>query len=141
MNKLTKEQWELIEQKLSGSFGFVDLMIDGYKITLLLQRVRMRLVIAICVNGKFEMSHNLTEGTDIQRRFWCPRKKYIHSAKYRKSFKRMRKSLRESLEHDANRTWTYYWPWWNSFRSLKAHLIKNNQSIELAEEKKEAESA
>ncbi len=141
MSKLTKEQWAVIKDKLSGAFGMAELLIDGYKITLIVEQIRMRLVITIYVNGTLDMSAKMSEGTEIQRRFYWPRKKFIHSEKYLKSFKRLRKSVRLALGDNWNETWTYYWPWWTSFKSLKAHLIKNNQSIELIEEKKEAESA
>lgn len=137
MSKPTKEQWENIEQKLNGYFASVELMIDGYKITLRLGRLKsMRLAIVIYTNGTIDCSARITEETEIHRRFWHPRKKYIHSAKYRKWFNRLGKRRREALCYDdANKTFTYYWPWWTSFKSMKAHFIKNNQSIELVEEK------
>ncbi len=142
MSKLTKEQWAHVEAQLSGWFGIADLRIDGYDITLRLGRLKaMRLAIMVYVNGTIDYSAKITEGTEIQRKFWCPRKKYLHTTKYRKWLNRLSKRRREMLGEDADKSFTYYWPWWTSFKSLKAHLIKNNQSIELIEEKKEAESA
>jgi len=131
--QLTKEQWAAIERKLTSVFGSVELLIDGYKISLQIHQHRMRLSIAVYINGMMNFD-KMSEGTEEQRRFLCPRKKYVYSAKYRKSVKRMRKSLRETMGYDANRVWIHYWPWWTSFCLLKAHLIKNNESIELIQE-------
>ncbi len=141
MSKLTKEQWTQIETKLSGIFGLVDLLIDGYKVTFSIQKFKMRLVIQVYINGWFKGEWLQNGGSEEARRFFFPKKYHLHSAKYRKLASRMSKKRRESLMPGWDKTHIVYWPWWTSFKALKAHLIKNNQSIELIEEKKEAESA
>jgi len=43
---------------------------------------------------------------------------------------------RRDMAHPGwNDVMIYYWPWWTSFKALRRHLEKNNQSIELMEPK------
>ncbi|MDE7361520.1 MAG: hypothetical protein K2N38_06250, partial [Oscillospiraceae bacterium] len=43
--------------------------------------------------------------------------------------KRERKAFREEVK--KRMTFEYFLPYWNSFRMMKAHFIKNNTSIEV----------
>lgn len=47
-----------------------------------------------------------------------------------------RKAFREEVR--KRMTYEYFLPYWNSFRMMKAHFIKNNTSIELV--RKEAQN-
>jgi hypothetical protein len=131
MSKLTKEQWKEIEKKLSGRFGSVELMIDGYKVALQIEQLKRRLVICVYVNGLMCFKED-AEYLEIRRRFWFVRKRFINSAKWRKRVASLSKATRKLLGNDdANKTIEQLLPWFNSFKALKAHLIKNNESIEL----------
>lgn len=136
MSKLTKEQWDEIEKQLSGTFGYVKLMVDGYNVSLSIEPIKkLRLAICIYVNGFINFKGD-EEHLEIQRRFWSVRKRFVYSAKYRKYAKRQSRATRKMLGSDENQTIEQHLPWFNSFKTLKAHLIKNNESIELIEEPK-----
>lgn len=126
---MTKEEWAEVEKKLQSPWGSVDLMCDGYKLTLQVQRDKMRLIIMIFVDGEFKgIWFNECEE---RRRFFQPCKRKIYKAK---TFKGFSKRTLKSMQIDPNETITHYRPFWTAFRPLKAHLIKNNTSIELVKE-------
>ncbi len=129
MSKLTKEQWDEIDKKLISHFGFVHLFIDGYKVSLTVQYIsRFKLGIVVYVNDKIEPKKMFD--SEEAKRFWCPHRKYLYSREKREKMKRLYKKLR--LPNDSSEKYIItYWPYWTSFPKLKAHLIKNNESIEL----------
>lgn len=51
MMALTKDQWEQIEAQLSSIMGRVELICDGYKISAVIERIKMTLVVAVYVDG------------------------------------------------------------------------------------------
>lgn len=133
MSKLTKEQWADIEKKLSGVFGMVDLLVDGHTITLSIQRLKMQLVIVVYVDGEIKGSWFTEEGNELVRRFYCPHQHYFLPAKIRARYKKMAKKWPD-IYAEHGRTYTTHSIYWKSFPRLKAHLIKNNENIELVEE-------
>jgi hypothetical protein len=128
---MTKEEWAEVERKLQSPFGSVDLMCDGYKLTLQVQRDKMRLVIMIYVNGHFKGIW--FDDCEERRRFFRPSTRKLHPASSFKGF--TKKELKTDwVKKTMEKTMTSYSPLWLSFRPLKAHLIKNNTSIELVKE-------
>lgn len=124
---MTPEQWKELEQTLSSSYGIAKLKIDGYNITLNVEPYKgLRSCIAVYVDGKIKME-NITNDSDIRRRFYCKHTKQLFKADKKKEAK-MTRAEREALGYE------YYEPWWTSFRSMKSHFIKNNASIELLED-------
>ncbi len=78
MPKLTKEQWDDIRGKLSGTFGFVYLECDGYLISAQVVQNKRKLVIMIYVDGWARGIHikHFKEGEEssldeIPRKFYC----------------------------------------------------------------------
>jgi hypothetical protein len=88
-------------------------------------------VLAVFIDGEFKMKWCL-EDCEERRRFCFKHKSSLLTAQQRKKLKSECKAVREEVEMKLT-VYTYY-PFWNSFRSLKAHFIKNNTSIELAED-------
>lgn len=132
MSKLTKEEWDEIDKKLSGFCGIVHLRIDGYNVSLSLQFVkRFKQAILVYINDKIEL--NKMNDSEEAKRFWCPHRKYLYPAKERKNMYRICKKL-GLLSDRSGKYIIMYWPYWTSFSKLKAHLIKNNESIELLKE-------
>lgn len=129
---MTKEEWESIERKLRYPGATVFLQIDGYLIGLQVQTYKMKMVIAVYADGhiKIEWAANDCE---IRRRFYMCSKHSLLSASERKKLMKEKKAVREEIEKQC--TYFSYSPYWTSFRSLKNHLIKNNDSIELYKEK------
>lgn len=129
---MTKEEWKKIEDRLSMPFSYVKLKIDGYDVTVETRQDKpLHYVLAVFINGIFKMDWCF-EDCEERRRFCSVYKKSLLSAKEKKRLKKERKAFREEIEKQT--TVYIYYPHWNSFRSMKAHLIKNNRSIELAEE-------
>ena len=126
---MTKNDWETFEARLSDPYGGrVDLMIDGYKIAVVVARTKpLRFVLELYVDGHFDLKW-LTEDCEIRRRFCrkCSKKLYS-AAKIKEIQKECGKRFASKC---AAETYEYYMPVWNTAKSLKTHLIKNNQSIE-----------
>ena len=132
---MTKEEWAKIEDKLSSPFGYVKLKVDGYNVIVEVRQDKpLHNVLAVFINGEFKPKW-CCEDCEERRRFCCKHKKSLLTAQQRKQLKRERKAVREEVEKQLT-VYTYY-PFWNSFRSMKAHFIKNNKSIELIELAKE----
>lgn len=128
---MTAEEWKICEEYLSGCYGIVHLKADEYNLTLaVVQAKKLRQEIVIYVDGEFRVEWIIND-CEIRRRFCNKHKKLLYSQSEMKKIMKMRKELRERVLERAY----YYWyePCWQSFRSLKSHLIKNNDSIELIE--------
>lgn len=126
---ITAQDWKDIERKLNGFYDRVRLVCDGYELSLVLRRYnQFRNVIAIYVNGVVEGKWYL-EDCEERRRFFCPKTKNLLSRKEKAGLKKVSKRLLKQME--AKSKYTYYEPYWSSFRALKSHLIKHNKVIEL----------
>lgn len=127
---MTKEEWESVERKLCFPADSVHLKVDGYNITLWVMIYKMKMVIAVYVDGHIK-GEWLVKDCDIRRRFYQRSKRSLLTAAEKKKLARESKSYqKEILEQATHYSFSAYW---NSFRSLKRHLIKNNESIELCE--------
>lgn len=127
---MTNEDWAYVEESLKIPFKFVTLECDGYKLDLCLQRINTyKMAICFYVNGylKCEWFNDCEE----RRRFFKRAEKSILTPEGKKKFKKMSKKKQAEL-HDSYFYETYA-PYWTSFKSLKKHLIENNESIELIE--------
>lgn len=132
---MTKEQWDSVERELSSEFGRVNLKIDSYDVTLIVEPYKkLQKCIAVYVNGKIK-TENIMNDCDIRRRFYCKHTKQLFKADKKKEAK-MTRAERKALEELRKETvYEHYEPWWTSFKSMKQHFVKNNVSIELAEVK------
>ncbi len=127
---MTNEEWELVKENVEkGIGGTAYLLIDGYEITLNMQPIsRYKNAIAVYVNGQINgdwLLHNDELGKEICQRFFQPHTK---APSVRKGVKL---SQKQKAELKAKFGYTYYDPWWTSFRKLKAHLVRNNKNIQL----------
>lgn len=132
---MTKEEWGIVEKKLAGIYCSATLMCDGYRLTLCLEPIsKMGLAICAYINGTMDFKYALDE-CEERKRFFCVRTKAAYTQKERKDLiKSCGKRWLKNRGFELDKVYTSYYPWWKSFRSLKAHLIKNNTSIELAPE-------
>lgn len=130
---MTKEEWGIVEHRLSNPYGSVDLVCDGYKLHLHTSIYKMRVNIMFYVDGKW-LGRWILEDCEERRRFHrCVVHKCYGPAE-KKKYLKLGKAFLKRMAIDLDKTWVSYRPDWGSFRSLKAHLIKNNTSIELAPE-------
>lgn len=133
---MTNDDWKYVEEELSSIFGRVDLIIDNYNVTIACRLEKTRhYALMVYIDGKFELKW-AAEDCDIRRRFCSRHTKCYLDQKQRNRLKRERKAFREEVK--KRMTFEYFLPYWNSFRMMKAHFIKNNTSIELV--RKEAQN-
>lgn len=131
---MTKEEWESTERKLCYPGDGVHLKVDGYSVTLRILRHKMKMVIAVYVDGYIKAEWFM-EDCDIRRRFYQRRKGSLLTAADKKKLAKERKSVQKAVQERA--AYYSFTPYWVSFRSLKRHLVKNNESIEICEEESE----
>jgi len=134
----TKAEWDEWEGALRGLFGGIDMTIDGYDVKIRRERISAnQLVNTIYVNGtikgEWAASHREGEPADlpeVTKRFYRRRLRSLYPGKKRKDAeKAMGKRLAKKYGFTAR--WVSYYPWWNSARMLRLHLLKNNHDIEI----------
>lgn len=127
--EVTPEVWGKIQGKLLFLGDSVELRCDSYKVEIVLLGMKNSLknVLVVYVNGEFKGEWLLKE-CEEQRRFLRLRTQNLYSAKQLQVLKKIY-SKRE-LNAMAAKKSTYYDYKWTSFRSLKNHLVKNNEVIE-----------
>ncbi len=133
---MTKEDWDKVQENLNYLYSTVILAIDGYNVTLQLEPVSaMKNHIAIYIDNKVK-GEWLTEECEERRRFMCKHTKNLFTKSKlingKKVSKREMKHIEEMLKDPKNK-YDVYLPWWTNFNSLKKHLIKNNENIEIVE--------
>lgn len=126
---MTQEEWKQVEKALEYFFKRVELQVDGYEVSLTLQRVGVyKNAIAIYVNGVFKGEWITTECEET-RRFIQKREKSILTKKDKEARKKLSKKAQKELAEKYDRKYSVYSTHWSSFRALKRHLIANNESI------------
>jgi len=129
---VTSEEWKKIEENLKSFYSSVKLKCDAYEVTIMLQRISpMKNALVVYVNGHIK-GEWLTNDCEERRRFLRPVTKSCLSAKDKKRLKKHGKKFLREMEEKSK--YTYYDPYWTSFRALKKHLIDHSDSIELNHE-------
>jgi hypothetical protein len=136
---ITKEQWEQIEQQLSGAWGQVELVCDGYKISAAIGRISpLKYGIEVYVDGFIKGEWVLNNGnSEIPRKFHCEKKRYICNTKMREFLLKQSKSRgwpkerREAFAADAKKTHSHWLPYWTSAKAFCRHIRKTCSSIEI----------
>ncbi len=123
---MTKEDWAACEKMATSLFAHADLMIDGYKVTLIFEPYNTyRNVIAVYIDGKIR-GKTLIEDCEERRRFYREERRSLLPAKPPKGI-----TAKRWAQARKERTYSVYYPWWTNFTALRRHLTKNNSSIEL----------
>lgn len=126
----TADEWRQIDQCLRSLFSEVVLRIDGYEVTLGLSQVsQFENAITVYVNGWLKGAW-LVEKTEEARRFFPLRMRAANTTRFREEFVKAF-GKRAAQKHGLFSKVGYYGAYWKSFRSLKRHLIANNDSIEI----------
>ena len=130
---MTPQDWERFEKRLSVPFSMVVLEADGYEVAFRVEPVkRLQYQIMTYVGGKFKGKW-LLEDCEIRRKFMRPRSTYAFPAKERRELKKLGKKVLSKMNMDPDRRITSYTPLWASPKTLKSHLRKNCQNIEILE--------
>lgn len=131
---MDKADWKYMEEALDKYVRPVSLICDSYKVTFILKRTSKRqLGIFTYVNGWFRGEWILND-CEERRRFYCRSSTYLHSKEFRKKLKGIRKKTLKGLNFNPDVKTDSYSPIWNSFRSLKRHLMANNKDIQLVKD-------
>ncbi|MFZ2949535.1 MAG: hypothetical protein WA003_08620 [Desulfuromonadaceae bacterium] len=132
---MTKAQWDAVEKSLTHQYAKVVLICDGFSLQLGIRKIaEMKLAIAFSVNGRGDYVEWMKTDCEERRRFFRPYTRSVWSKPQLDMMKKMTKKQLQNRSLDPGKTFTTYYPWWTSFKTLKSHLIKNNTSIELAPE-------
>ena len=130
---MTNEQWQQAEKALGNIYGYVKLKIDGYDITINLERWgKYSLAMVVYVNGFIKFEH-LDKDCEERRRFYSRKEKSLLNQKQKMALKKESKRFQKKFTEEHKLTYEYYEPVWKCFRTMKNHFIKNNQSIEVIE--------
>jgi hypothetical protein len=133
---MTDEEWKKAEKAMSTTFGSLKMKIDGYDITVCRERgTPMKDVLAVYVNGYIK-GEWLTQDCEIRRKFYYRTKKSLIKSKDKSEYikKFGKRAFDKFVKANPDKIYyTYYLPYFGSFRTLKSHFTKNNQSIELTE--------
>ena len=133
MTQPTKEQWKAVEAGLFGSFGRVELLCDGYSVSLCKQLIgESKLAISVYVDEWFRGGW-LLEDCEERRRFMRPVRIRLYRGAIRKRLEKVSKRKRKELGIDIDETGTYYMPSWPTFAPLRRHLARENTTIEIIE--------
>lgn len=133
----TKEEWAEIKERLSGVWGCVDLLIDGYQVSLHRGQVSTNtLGIAMYVDGwsKGEWFVFYDEDTpkelpEITKRFCATRKKAKYGAKHVKDMEKIL-GKRKCKKNGWYKKQISHEPWWRTAGPMIAHFKKHNHNIE-----------
>lgn len=139
MTTLTKEQWAEIESRLSFPFGEVNLIADGYRLTLQVQSfAALRQVIVVFVDGIRKHEWYKGEATEAKK-FCRESRRWLFGAKDRENAKKKLKQrrldpyLRKWYKETAESFSTTWMPYWPTPKPLIRHLRKTCTSVELVE--------
>ena len=128
---MTPEDWKKVENALLIPYGSVVLKIDGYEVNVMCVIDKpLHYCLAVYVDGKIK-DEWIFKDCEVRRRFYQKHKSSLLDSKQKKRLKREKKAIREEVLKKCAHYW--YAPYWKSVRSMKAHFIKNNNSIELIE--------
>lgn len=134
---MKKEDWNKIEKELFyGYRESVLLMIDGYKVRLTLGKIKMKLMIFVDVKdinlfdilGKKEEDLSILQ-REVREKFFFQRKKNSINVSAVKKSRLSRKNKEFIIS--KNKVFTYYEPFFSSFRTLKSKFNKTCKSIEM----------
>lgn len=134
---ITREQWAEIEEELSGSYGLVGLLCDGYKVTAEIQHVApLKQGIFVYVNGVIKVEWMQGKAEEAQK-FHRETKHYLFSAKHREEAAKFAKNrhlsadARKRFAKMASERLSTWRPYWTNAKAFTRHLRKTCTDIRL----------
>ena len=125
---MTDQDWLKVENSMNCSYGRITLICDDFRLTLDTGIYKRKISTTVYVNGHWKGEWHIKD-CEERRRFFRP----VKCLKWKpRMIKGLSKKNLKLLDIDPKETIIYYDSMWGSFKPLKAHLIKNNTSIELA---------
>lgn len=128
---MKKEDWEKAKSRLRAPLGRVDLLCDGYSVTLVNECISMfRNGIAVYVNGEIRGSW-FVQDCEERRRFIPQKETSLMSRKQIAAYNKMPKKDRGLLKKFREKTFTAYQTHWTNWQALVKHFEANNAGIRL----------
>lgn len=134
---LTKEQWQEIEIQLSGSFGRVELLCDGYKVNAEVhRRSALKYVVVVFVNGICK-GEWMKDEAEESKKFYCAKKHYLYKpaarqeAKQKLKSRRLHASIKDFYKSVAEAATVIWLPYWTDPKAFCRQLRKTCTSIEV----------
>lgn len=134
---ISKEQWVEIEKQLSGSWGRVELICDGYGVDAVISRIApLKLRITVFVDGVIK-GEWLNDESDIPKKFHQEKKRFLSKPDMRKWYIKNSKSKLWSKEEraeyaaKAKKTMSFWYPYWTNAKAFCRHIRKTCTSIEI----------
>lgn len=123
---MKKEDWEKAKSRLRAPLGQVDLLCDGYSVTLVNECISMfRNGIAVYVNGEIRGSW-FVQDCEERRRFIPQKETSLMSRKQIAAYNKMPKKDRGLLKKFREKTFTAYQTHWTNWQALVKHFEANN---------------
>jgi hypothetical protein len=131
---ITKATWTAIEQRLSNPYGRVELLADGYRIAVNVERYKaLSWKLVVYINGEIKFEW-LREDSEETRKFWRRRERFLHQKKYRDDMKKWLKSRDEwkrDMAQKAHATLVVWDPAWPNAKVFCRHIRKTCTDIRL----------
>lgn len=136
MPKLTTTDWGNIKNELGRVYGSVRLAADGHLIFAIVRQDKMKLTIAVYVNGKIkgaDIQHfkasEMDKLSDVQRKFM--RHKFYSPNKKDVKFYEKLKGKKYCKENGVYERSFSTWPYFNTPGAFVAKLKKTCESVEI----------
>lgn len=128
---MKKEDWEKAKSRLRAPLGQVDLLCDGYSVTLVNECISMfRNGIAVYVNGEIRGSW-FVQDCEERRRFIPQKETSLMTRKPIAAYNKIPKKDRGPLKKFREETFTAYQTHWTNWQALVKHFEANNADIRL----------
>ena len=128
---MKKEDWEKAKSRLRAPLGQVDLLCDGYSVTLVNECISMfRNGIAVYVNGEIRGSW-FVQDCEERRRFIPQKETSLMTRKQIAAYNKMPKKDRGPLKKFREETFTAYQTHWTNWQALVKNFEANNADIRL----------
>ena len=126
---MKKEDWEKAKSRLRAPLGQVDLLCDGYSVTLVNECISMfRNGIAVYVNDEIRGSW-FVQDCEERRRFIPQKETSLMTRKQIAAYNKMPKKDRGPLKKFREETFTAYQTHWTNWQALVKHL----QTLQIAQ--------
>ncbi len=137
---MKREDWKKVEDMVNAGRSAL-LRIEDRIITLRLERDKMKLVVAVYVDGAIKGGWCVSENEHEESRFMYRAQRYVYNGKTRKMLADAEKKLgriklqilAERRLPDRNAKRTYLLPWFPSVAKVRTQYEKTFESIELVD--------
>lgn len=131
---MTKEEWALVEQAMSGTYGMARIKADEFVVTFHRRLYsKNRLAIMTYVDGVMKAEWIDSKNEHPEQRCLRPASRFMYRPKERARLKKLSKRLRKSLgpAFDPDWKWHYFELSWPNVTAIRRHYQKTFNAIEL----------